>query len=255
MRPASYIGVTGFMNREEIHPVLAALPLGAQQLVMVGVLVSGKTLRGMPNKYPRRYPKSDRISDIFFDRHNVLNLLHFATDEQEKLVGDMFRAQDEAGPHCHGFQINVPWPEKKILESYKKTSFFTRKTIVLQCGPTAIEACEGSAKKIAQRVRSYGDSIDYVLIDGSAGKGKRFDYEFAKRCFAELEKIEHVGFGIAGGLAANNLEQLRPLVRQFGAFSIDAEGRLRDLHDDLDVYAAQKYLFAAHNQFRRYETT
>jgi phosphoribosylanthranilate isomerase len=252
MRPKSYIGVTGFNHRDQIASVLSALPLGADQLVMIGVLVSSKTLRGETNKYPARYPNPDQFRYIFQSHHRALNLLHFASDEPDKLIDDMFRAQEKAGQHCHGFQINAPWPQKRMLEGYKKTAFFDKKTVVLQCGPRAIQECGGSPEKIAQRARSYGDAIDYVLIDPSGGTGKGFAIPFARRCFEELSGIEHIGLGIAGGLSADNVDRLRPLMRKFGAFSVDAEGKLRTQPDDkFDLHAARLYVQSAHAEFRR----
>jgi phosphoribosylanthranilate isomerase len=218
---------------------------------MVGVLVSGKTLKGLPNKYPRRYPKPAHIQNIFTSHPDVLNLIHYSTDEPEVLMDEMFRAQEAAGQNCHGFQLNVPWPAKKTLMSYKKAAFFTSKVIVLQCGKQALLQCDFSANKIAKRVKEYDGLIDYVLVDPSGGLGHRFDTPFARRCFEELEKLSTLGFGIAGGLKVDNLRRLQPLIRQFSDFSIDAESGLRDQDDNLDTETAGAYLKEAYAEFRR----
>ena len=51
---------------------------------------------------------------------------------------------------------------------------------------------------------------------------------------------------VAGGLCADNIEELlSPLLPRWAGVSIDAEGRLRDAEDRLDVGAAGAYLAAA----------
>ena len=55
-----------------------------------------------------------------------------------------------------------------------------------------------------------------------------------------------LGLVVAGGLCADNAQQLLgPLVPHWTHVSIDAEGRLRDGDDRLDVPAATAYLDAA----------
>jgi len=255
MRPKPYIGITGFMTQGEVEGVLDVLPIGTDQLVMIGVLASNKTLRGEENKWPKRYPKPETLETIFPSSSdlNSLNLIHFNTNESPVgLFREMCGAQVLAGPHCHGFQLNVVWPYTRALYQYKRYTSFARKTIVLQCGNKALSECEWSPKEIAKRVRGYEGLVDYVLIDPSGGLGKEFDPEFAKACFHELQKIETMGFGVAGGLHAGNLHRLYSLIEEFPDFSIDAEGKLRTVEDDLDVEAAKAYLKAAYNKFHEY---
>src|SRR5438105_4591331 len=109
MRPEAYIGITGFVARKEVDEVFAALTKDTNRLVMVGVLVSDKTLAGEKNKWPQRYPKPDVLSTIFRSYRNALNLIHFNTKEPNRLLYSMSMAQDLAGFDCHGFQLNIAW--------------------------------------------------------------------------------------------------------------------------------------------------
>ena len=245
------------MTHQEVGCVLGALPEDSDRLVMIGVLVSSKTIRGEANKWPMRYPVPDALCRIFpsYEYQNLLNLLHFNTKEPEKLFEQMCVAQELAGPYCHGFQLNIAWPHKNTLKRYLRFAAAYEKKIVLQCGGKALDLCGRSPAKIAERVREYEGLVEYVLIDPSGGLGQEFDLTFAANCFRELQKVESIGFGIAGGLHADNLDRLRPLLREFPDFSIDAEGRLRDADDNLDIDKARAYLKAADVLFREYAPT
>jgi hypothetical protein len=241
------------MSRQEIDFVLAAR--APDTLVMVGVLASGKTIRGESNKWPRRYPLACHLNGIFGEHDNVLNLIHFNTRQLDVLLQDMTYTHALAGPHCHGFQLNIAWPSREVLSRYRAWAPRNRSTIVLQCGPDALAQLNRDPKRIADRVARYEGLVDYVLIDPSAGLGKEFDVEFAGRCFRALtdRAPETIGIGIAGGLHAGNLDRLEPLLGDF-RFSVDAEGKLRDSNDDLDVRAAREYLATADQLFRHHRT-
>lgn len=80
-----YIGVTGFMTRVEVRAVLETVPAGSKYRLMVGVLMSSKTLRGEQNKWPGRYPKRETVPKIFVDDPRTFNLVHYATDNPDAL--------------------------------------------------------------------------------------------------------------------------------------------------------------------------
>ncbi|TSC69336.1 MAG: Uncharacterized protein G01um101456_241 [Parcubacteria group bacterium Gr01-1014_56] len=255
-RSEPYIGITGFTTAGEINGVLDVLPRYTYRQVMVGVLVSSKTLRGIPNKWPQRYPKPEKLSQIFTAHRKALNLIHFNTKEPERLLDDMLLAQSMAGPNCHGFQLNIAWPDKGVLKQYRDTKpehASQSGAVVLQVGSKALDECGRDPTKIAERVHEYEYLADFVLIDPSGGVGQEFDVDFTRQCFIELEsKTTYMGFGIAGGLHAGNLDRLAPLLEDF-SFSIDAEGKLRNVEDNLDVEAAKAYLKSADEKFRQYE--
>jgi hypothetical protein len=256
MRPTPYIGITGFMSRQEVDAVLAALPEYSDRLVMIGVLASNKTIRWEENKWPKRYPKPDTLGDIFpphGGRHKVLNLIHFNTKEQTAFYCDLCQTQALAGPHFDGFQLNMPWPDKEVLALFKKSVLFEGKKIVLQCGKKALEVCDHKPEKIVKRVRDYRDLVDYVLIDPSGGRGELFDVEFAWNCFYGLGSIEGLGYGIAGGLNPENLYRLSPLLQDFARISIDIETGVRDAEDNFDVEKGKEFLDKSHTMFSQYE--
>jgi phosphoribosylanthranilate isomerase len=130
---------------------------------------------------------------------------------------------------------------------------FPGKKIVLQCGGHALDAVGRSGKDIAEMIKRYNDLIDYVLIDPSGGAGQPFDLNFARECFQHLQAIDHIGFGIAGGLHPGNLHQLHELLKDFPDFSIDAQGKLRDRADNLALEIAMSYRIDAIEIFSKYK--
>lgn len=258
MRPQPYIGVTGFMDEADVREVLFAFPKDTRHKLMVGVLASQQTFRGEQNKYPNRYPQKDAIGKIFVDHPQALNLVHYHTlVSDQMLASEMMAVKHVAGPHCHGFQLNVRWPSPKALEIYHHASSIgfrpKQDVIVLQCGRGAMADIDFVPEQLAKRVSDYKGLVDYVLIDPSGGKGQGFDQHFAWACLGELtEYVPDMGLGVAGGLAAETVETLRGLLTKHPDISIDAEGRLRDTDDSLKLGAANQYVVAANRLLRQY---
>jgi hypothetical protein len=257
MCPEPYIGLSGFTSHMQVRNAMTSvLPRGSQQLVMIGVLVTHETLhrRGSTN-YPLRYPSPEELGKIFLpdDGYRFLNLLHFATKKPDELYCDLCYAQDLAGEYCHGFQLNMPWPEPDTLSYYKKRK--NNNTLVLQCGREALEICGNDPAQIAKKVQEYEGLVDYVLIDPSGGEGKPFDPEFVLRCFDELRALRWPSFGVAGGLRYKALEPLRNILDRHPFFSIDAESGLRDADDHFDGSAAYLYLEEAVRLLAEYRDT
>lgn len=253
MRPQRYIGITGFMSRAEVEAVLASADTCPNEpLIMIGILASKKTLKGELNNHPRRYPPRETWGTILPDRGRALKLVHYAADNSENLYDDMIDVQTRAGPHCQGFQVNIPWPDEEPLWQYRTAAPFTHKTLVLQVGPRAIREMDCSAHGIADRIAiNYADLVDYVIIDDSGGAGIQLDPEFTAVCFEELGRLcPKLGLVVGGGLNAGNLpELLGPLRQRFPNFSIDTERGVRDSEDDLVIKKACDFVLRADQFF------
>ncbi len=115
-----YIGVTGFMSRAEVGKALAVVPQKSSHRLMVGVLMSSKTLAGEQAGRPGRYPKKEAVADIFVNDPRILNLVHYSTSNTETLLGQLMEITDLAGPDLDGFQFNIAWPSILQLEDYRK---------------------------------------------------------------------------------------------------------------------------------------
>ncbi len=244
-----YIGVTGFCSRSEVDAVLAALPAEPNRLLMCGVLLSNALLSGQPSDAPNRCPAPDAIAGIFLDDPRCLNLVHYRPQPGADVADALTRATEVGGPNCHGVQINAtrgaPWPNPGALEAYRERCGPSR--IVFQAGREAMGSVNHRPDQLARRCAEFSSLVTDVLVDASEGLGLPLD---AARSADYLEAIRsaapELGLVVAGGLHADNVSALlSPLLPEWAAVSIDAEGRLRDADDRLDVAAAAEYLSAA----------
>jgi phosphoribosylanthranilate isomerase len=251
MRPQPYFGITGFTHWQQVE---AVFPQWSDRLIMVGALVSSKTLRGESNKWPKRYPKIEALKDVFTSYNKALNLVHYSTDEPGGLVEQLLEVKKRAGHQCHGFQLNVKWPSPALIETYRRLNDPSdgRNTIVLQCGPRAISEAGHNAVQIAERLKAYNGLVDYVLIDQSGGLGAEMNGMFVNKCFEAIsEVLPDMGLSVGGGLCAENMpDKLKQLAALF-EFSIDAEGRLRTKDDELNLEACKAYIQTAKQVFSR----
>lgn len=235
-----YVGITGFMSRAEVVKALSAVPGNTVRRLMVGVLMSFKTLSGYQNEWPGRYPKKEAVADIFVKHKRNLNLVHYSTVYKEELSDQLEEIVKIAGPHLDGFQLNIAWPPLEQVRKYKRTN--PDKLIVLQVGSKAMEQA-ASTNGFKRFVRKYKPLVDAILIDPSGGRGMPFDAVKA----AEYLRIVRdccpiLGLGIAGGLGPDTLHLLDSLVPEFPKLSIDAEHCLRTREDALCLNAMQIYL-------------
>lgn len=246
----SYVGVTGFTDPAQLKAIaeLSAEFTQFGRQVMTGVLTSSKTLRGLTNKYPNRYPQIERAGVVLSGgAHEHYGMIHHHCDDPGMLhseIDEIFELY--AGDAAYAVQINNCWPDSEELEDFRRNYDYIK--VVLQVGSEAIEQCDRSPIAIALLVRAYGKLIDGVLFDPSGGKGKAFDPHFAAAVVVALnDATPYLSIrGVAGGLDADNvISQIGPLLELDPYLSWDAEGRLRDADDHLDLGKVQKYLQAS----------
>lgn len=247
-----YVGITGFMNRQEVDAVIQSLEAeDDRQWLMIGVLASEKSLAGTPNKFPNRYPNPQTIKDIFPEDSSILRLVHFSTQAVgAEFLHQMHHLRAIAGPNCDGFQLNVKWPSVDILEMYKLV--YPNDTLVLQCGAGAMKSVGSESEKLADKIAEYENITDYALIDPSGGYGKAMDTSFTLETLRRLEESGiDMNFVVAGGLNGDTLETIRDIVKEFPDVSTDAEGGLRDEEDHLDILKAGRYYSVAMKLYGR----
>ncbi len=241
--PRPYIGVTGFMDAKEVEEIISEVPPDSKYDLMVGVLASQKTMAGEKNKWPNRYPAPEKIRDIFIGDLFALSLVHYNTKNQDSLLDQLLRINAIAGPFFQGFQLNLAWPNPRIIEAYTNICSPGQR-IVLQIGSGAFQMMENSPAKLAKKVKEYDVIVDYVLLDPSGGYGIPLVAEEIRPFLAELHST-HFGrmrFGIAGGLSSLTMHLIEPLIAEFPGLSIDAEGRLRDQNDNLNLVTTKAYV-------------
>ena len=238
----SYIGITGFADKEEVINVSRSLLPDMSRKLMVGVLVSNKTLNGGTNKYPNRYPKMDRIGQIFVNDSCFINMVHYYTDDQTSLCAQLEKVMSYIGEFCNGIQLNMSWPNPNDLKRFKKN--FPHKKIVLQINRMMLQ--EIPSRLVTRCLADYENLIDYVLLDASGGRGKELEIDFLLPYVDSFRNfLNGVNIVVAGGLWSSNLYCLKPLLEIYPNLSIDAEGMLRDGNDDLSIIKAKNYLHEA----------
>lgn len=251
MRPEPYIGISGIMSRDELWALREELS-GLKRPIAYGVLVSSKTVRGIPNKYPNRYPRMDALNGIFkMAQSHYLITLHYSADDDRTLCEDVGLAINAIGRAPDGLQINIRNPYGELLPHPNKVaaiaSVYPKMRIILQLVPTAFS----SRAELWRHVRDYAFAITDVLIDGSRGNGVDYFAHPSNVLATRADLLElrssfpHLGLGIAGGLCAATLPQVADLLGEIPDLSIDAEGRLRDSDDHLDVNEAVRYVLSA----------
>ena len=247
----SYIGVTGGTTIEVANSLLGVMPVESNRLLMIGVLVSSKTAKGLQNKRPNRYQKIECVKGIFPSHSKALNLIHYHTKEPETLKDQLVTLVKSGGSRLHGFQLNVAWPPPGPLREFRMEYPFVQ--MVLQIGNRAFELIEHSPQRLARKVATeYSDFVDYILLDPSGGEGKAMDTEIARSYLEALgAKDMDIGLGVAGGLSPATLHLAEPLLKDFPELSIDAEGGLRDGEDRLNVPLTQEYIRGALKMFSR----
>lgn len=239
-----YIGITGFMKATEVFNLVKLIPTRSRRLLMVGVLASSKTLRGVKNKWPNRYPKVENIRNIFIDHFSVMNLIHYNTKEKGTLLEQLRALTKISGANLDGFQLNITWPSPVVLEKYR--SEFPAMTIILQIGNHAFKVIDHSPEQLVEKVEGYNGLADYILLDPSGGYGRPFDTEKASKYLYALKNRDmEIGFGVAGGLSKDSLHLIKPLLYKFRSLSMDAEGLLRDEKDNLNLKWAGAYVQGA----------
>jgi len=246
MKP--YIGVTGFTKRGEVEDALSVFHCARGRKLMVGVLASWKSIRGIPMnpKWQAQTPNLEAIKDIFCADERVLNLVHYSAHsrrEQETLFSDMFKIYECAEKNFHGFQLNIPWPNLHQLDDYRSLDYGSTHTIILQIGKDSVLDVGGTPEGMVSALENYVGVVDGVLFDPSGGRGEPFDPERAILYLSAIEDAGwNLGLGVAGGLGPHTNHLIKPVAKRFQDISIDAQGKLRDSGNNLDTEAMKRYL-------------
>ncbi len=257
IRPIPYIGITDFMTGAEARIMLRSFGeyrsgKGPRKL-MVGVMMSYKTLNNLPTQWTTAFPNKADIASIFIDHPLAFNTLHYADYEartMEEDIGQMMMNCMKG--HLHAVQLDMPWPHWRLLETIKRLSDW-RVNTVLQIGKNALDQCNNGPQEVCFEIERYGRLVDYVLLDKSMGQGRGMDatglLPFVR---AITETFPTIGIAVAGGLGPTSLHLMEPIVQEFPWISIDAQGKLRpsgSALDPIDWSMAQVYLQKASQCF------
>ncbi len=247
----TYIGITGFMDRDEVGIALELMPKYSKKLLMVGVLVNDKTIQCLDTR-GGRHPSVKNIKNIFVYHPSVLNMIHYYTKDTDTLCEQLIKLTELSGPNLHGFQFNMIWPPIDEIKKYR--SKYPNYTTVLTIDGRALNQIENSNIFLLSKISEYKGLIDYILLDKSCGYGIPLDVEFMRNYINILRTIDFVADSstkivIAGGLNAKMLGTIEQLIKDFPDLSIDAENNLRNQDDSLNLRLTQDYLYRALQMF------
>jgi hypothetical protein len=247
-----YIGICDFPSGEQALKTVEFFQnlckghrLGSK--LMVGVMMSFKTLTGQPSKWTAAWPKNEEIAGIFVEHPAVLNTLHFADYDGNTTVWHLLEAAKFGGPRLQAIQLDMIWPPDVIIKGLKRK--FPHLKMVLQINTHALEIIEDSPGLLVERLKKYGNLLDYVLLDKSHGRGVGMDAQgllpFVRAISDHLSNLQ---VGVAGGLGPSTMDLVLPVVYEFPNVSIDAQGKLRpsgSALDPIDWEMAHEYLSEA----------
>ncbi len=233
-----YIGITDFTNFGQVQKMLdifkSHIPLGSNRKLHVGLMMSYKTLHGLPSKWSTVFPPKETIADIF-SSDEAYNCLHYADyDNDPALWESLSRAISYCGTGIHALQLDMTWPDPNQIANGMHTS---RKQIeiILQIGRNALAEANDDPQAVVERLKEYDGVIHRVLLDKSIGRGIGMDAHlllpFAR---AIKESLPSIGLGAAGGLGPGTVDRIKPLLDEIPDISWDAQGRLRPSGNAID---------------------
>jgi hypothetical protein len=252
-----YIGITDFAARNQsfaMADLFTRVSRGFdfnRRKLMVGVMMSYKTLNNLPTKWATAWVPKEEVADLFVRHPAVLNTLHYADYNGVDVYNNLCRATQYGGREMHALQLDMVWPDPEAVRRYRDRNPNIR--IVLQVNAVALDLVDNRPSGVIQKLVEYGPALDYVLLDKSMGQGLGMNTK-ALRPFIQaiLGSELSCGIAVAGGLGPNTLHLVEPLVEEFPTLSIDAQGKLRpsgNALDPIDWPMAADYLVKAVNLF------
>ncbi|MBI2064827.1 MAG: hypothetical protein HYT62_02095 [Candidatus Yanofskybacteria bacterium] len=231
-----YAGVCDVISPEQARAMAEELRRNRKnpdRKVMIGVMTGHFALRpdkDDPGEQRSVFPSREEISLGFTDDPDVLNTVHFADlyrpREAQTLLDDLELIVEYGGEHLHAIQLDVTWPDPDEIDKFKEAH--PELKIILQIGQTALNEAGKDPQKVVELLDRYGDSIDFVLLDMSMGKGKNMESEGLLPLLRLIQKeLPGLGLAVAGGLGPDSMEPLEPVAKEFPGISIDAQGRLK----------------------------
>ncbi len=239
-----YIGITDFDSGERSKEIAdffqetqERLDPDVERQLMVGVMMSYKTLHDLPTKWASVWPRKEEVAGIFRFHPKVLNTLHYADYDGMTMLEDLQRVVELGGAYIEALQLDMIWPDPDMVFRLKRI-YRTRIDIILQVGGKALDAKGNDPEIVGDAIAEYvemDNCISGVLLDKSMGQGRGMDAEALAPFAAKIDSaFPGLVLGVAGGLGPGTMQLAEPLARSFREVAIDAQGQLRDSGSSLD---------------------
>src|SRR3989344_1182818 len=171
----SYIGICDFPNKEQslksaqLFQHLCETYGVMDRKLMIGVMMSFKTMTGEQSKWTDIFPKKENVADIFIDHPAAFNTLHFADYDCRTSTVHLVEAAEWGGPNLHAIQLDMIWPPNVIVKGFRRK--FPNIQVVLQINAHALREVEDRPEVLVEWLKRYEGILDYVLLDKSHGRG------------------------------------------------------------------------------------
>lgn len=247
-----YVGVTGITKITEAKSVVDLFykyRRGKKHRLMVGFLVSKKGLLAREKLTGgSRYPSLEEMPALLeasgYD--DVIRTIHYHS-KGRKLCDEIERVMDQDGitGSVEAVQFNVKFPPdedeiRSVLED------FPGMEMILQANEGALSFYDGNPEGFANLVSARFAGIHHVLIDPSGGRGIEMDVLKMVSFYETLKKtMPKTSVGFAGGLGPENIFDIVngcKVLLNTDDFSVDAETKLRDGADVLDLDRVEVYM-------------
>jgi hypothetical protein len=225
-----YIGVTDFASHEQVLQAVACIPEHINRRLHVGLMMSYKTLNGIPTQtgWEKIWPDEKGLQEIFQPHPKVFNVLHYAdyAEPDWTTARHLAQALGRCGPYVQGLQLDMVWPPSSMLHEFK--SQFPHIEVILQIGKKALGKMEGLARFLDDRMEAYLGSVDYFLIDWGMGTGQPMQVSSVLDYVRVARKVvPHDMIAVAGGLGPSTAHLLSDVFRLSKSISTDMQGQMR----------------------------
>lgn len=256
-----FISITDFTCREQVNSMLELRKkINSKVLLGVGVMMSYKTLHGLPTKWSKSFPKNKDISSIFMYKEGVFNVLHYADQNNDSRWKDFWYGLRHAGPNVHAIQFDMTWPDPNdvyhVISGMKEEGVLIK--VIMQVGRKAFLQAGNTPKGVIENLSEYyyRNCLDYVLLDKSMGEGKILNpHELIPFIDVIYQKWPNIKIVVAGGLGPETVSVAEPILERYPV-SLCAQSRLRpslNALDPIDWSMAQEYWKKADALFKKYE--
>lgn len=269
MKHPEYVGISGVVRGEDrrLRELYEATSLLGKRVLQLGVKATHKSqYLGIDTRYGSSwFPVGDEIDEAVHETSYGITGVAQVVMDADQLSSERYRrlfmplALGRASNRwLTGVQFDMlTWYDEpnalrdivehgvRLLDRPDETL-----TVTLQCQGEIMN--RHTPQQIVRRLGELADIVDYVLFDGSCGRGVRMD-SYALLPYLEAvrstDALNDMGIAVAGGLNAEVAREVLPgLLQHFPDLSWDAEGQLHPMSPSgdrpLDLTLCKTYLEA-----------
>ena len=232
---------------------LCDMPETAHLKLGIGLMMSYKTLKGLPSRWTNVWVKAVDVASTFIKHPRVFNIFHYADYDGETDLADLLEAVKYGGPHLHALQLDMIWPSEQKIANVRK--FHPDLHFVLQVNKAALDQVYNRPDILIEQLKKYVGCVDYVLLDKSMGRGVPMKVH-ELRPFARVisEQLPEMVLVFGGRLGPYTMDAVAPLIEEFPRSSVDMQSQLRlsgNAMDPICPHRVDKALVSSVDLFKK----